>query len=116
MKWPFCLTLIRHDTSKYNELRGQKENDPLYREFLQAWKKNPDAANTRALAFLVKQKFALGMGDADTPLADIEGRQAYETGQSLANGPVLILFLFRRICGPFRLLTISSGAGRHSVR
>ncbi|MDD5050728.1 MAG: histidine phosphatase family protein [Candidatus Pacebacteria bacterium] len=32
----------------------------------------------------MKEKFALGVGDADTPLADLEGRQAFETGRALS--------------------------------
>lgn len=85
MKWPISLMLIRHDTSAYNILRDRKKDDPMYRDFLASWEKDPGSEMTRALAVLVHEKFALGVSDADTPLADMEGRQAYETGVWLSS-------------------------------
>jgi len=83
MKWPRSLTFIRHDTSAYNLLRPQKLADPVYQAFLEEWRQNPDSEECLKLALQVKEKFALGVGDADTPLADAEGRQAFETGVGL---------------------------------
>jgi broad specificity phosphatase PhoE len=83
MKWPQSVTLIRHDTSAYNILRDKKKEDPLYKEFLSSWKKNDDPEKMKALALRVQEKFALSIGDADTPLADAEGRQAFQTGTQL---------------------------------
>lgn len=76
--------LIRHDTSAYNVLKDAKKHDGIYAEFLAAWERDPDAEETRALALLVKEKFSLGVGDSDTPLADAEGSQARATGERLA--------------------------------
>jgi broad specificity phosphatase PhoE len=89
MKWPYSVTLTRHDTSVYNNLKKLKANDPLYKEFLVAFKNSPHAEETKMLARKVKEKFSLGCGDADTPLADIEGRQAFETGQALSSSRLL---------------------------
>jgi len=76
--------LVRHDTSAYNVLRDAKKNDGTYVDFLAAWEKDPDAEDTCRLAREVQQRFALGVGDSDTPLADAEGRQARVTGEKLA--------------------------------
>lgn len=84
MKWPSSLMLIRHDTSAYNVLKDAKRNDGMYAEFLAAWERDPESEETVALAKDVRKKFALGVGDSDTPLADAEGRQARATGERLA--------------------------------
>ena len=76
--------LIRHDTSAYNVLKDAKKQDGVYAEFLAAWDADPESEKTRALALEVKKRFALGVGDSDTPLADSEGRQAQVTGERLA--------------------------------
>ncbi len=84
MKWPVELVLIRHDVSAYNVLRDKKAKNPLYRAFLKAWEKNPESAETRRLARAVQKKFALNIGDANTPLADTTGRRPLEVGMKLA--------------------------------
>lgn len=78
------MTLIRHDTSVYNILRDKKKEDSLYKEFLSSWEKNDDPEKTKTLALRVQEKFALSIGDANTPLAGTEGRQAFQTGTWLA--------------------------------
>jgi len=83
MKWPEYLALIRHDVSAYNVLRDKKRHDPLYKEFLAAYAKDPSSATTRALAQLVADKYSLGVSDANTPLADEEGPRAFNTGKGL---------------------------------
>lgn len=83
MKWPLSLTAIRHDTSAYNLLKGKKQEDPVYKEFLRSFEANPRSEETRALAIAIKETFSLGVGDASTPLADKEGRQAVEVGEML---------------------------------
>jgi broad specificity phosphatase PhoE len=98
MKWPDYLALIRHDTSEYNLLRDKKRGDPLYKEFLAAFKANPESPTTRALAQLVADKYSLGVSDADTPLADKEGQRAFATGKGLEEmfleeGPPDIIFV-----------------------
>lgn len=84
MKWPASVTFMRHDTSNYNVLAAKKKADPLYGRFMEAWNADRDSMQTRDLALEVKAKFALKMSDADTELADLEGRQAFETGEALA--------------------------------
>ena len=83
MKWPQYLGLIRHDTSAYNILKEKKKDDPLYKAFLREWNANPESRTTQALAHLVAEKFALGIGDASTPLADKEGKRAFTVGKAL---------------------------------
>lgn len=84
MKWPASITLIRHDTSEYNVLKEKKSKNKLYKKFLVAYNKNPDDSSTRKLAEDVKDKFALGVGDADTDLADKEGKKPNTVGRALA--------------------------------
>lgn len=88
MKWPKRVTLIRHDTSAYNALRDLKKEDPLYQEFLCHFKQDPEAEATITLAQEVEAKFSLKVGDAETPLLDAEGTQAYKTGVALSEGEV----------------------------
>lgn len=83
IKWPLWIMLIRHDVSAYNVLREQKRGNKLYQRFLEAYKRDKGAADTRALAQEVYEKLALGMGDSRTPLADTEGRRALEVGKAL---------------------------------
>jgi len=76
--------LIRHDTSAYNVLKDKKRDHPLYKKFLGEFALDPESKKTKKLADKVWKKFALGNGDAETELADVDGRQAYETGLILA--------------------------------
>ncbi len=84
MKWPKWIKLMRHDTSEYNLLKGKKKVDPMYQDFLKAWKVSQHSSETQMLARQVSSRFRLGVGDAKTKLADENGRQAYETGLALA--------------------------------
>lgn len=88
MKWPSSLTLIRHDTSAYNILKDKKAGDEFYKEFRLTWKKDALSEKTRALAQIVYERFSLGVGDANTPLADNEGKQAFKVGVELSSGVV----------------------------
>lgn len=83
MKWPAVLTLIRHDVSLYNELRGLKSRDSRYLAFLEAYGRDPASAETRLLAQVVQRKFALGVSDARTPLAEPDNSRAIQTGARL---------------------------------
>jgi broad specificity phosphatase PhoE len=83
MKWPETLTLIRHDTSSYNALRQKKEDSPLYQSFKKAYDANPESPETIRLATELKDAFALGVGDHDTPLAEDAGWQARAVGEKL---------------------------------
>ena len=82
MKWPCYLWFMRHDKSKYNELKEIKAKDSLYQEFAAAYDKNPDSPITLSLAHEVSKKFALGCSDRDTPLAG-DGKNAELTGVTL---------------------------------
>lgn len=81
MKWPETLTLIRHDTSSYNELKQVKEVNPLYQKFKKSYSQDPASAETKELALEVKQNFALNVGDHNTPLG--EGNKAEQMAETL---------------------------------
>src|SRR3989338_5101942 len=85
MKWPNSVTLIRHDTSAYNVIRDRKKEDPLYKRYLAARRRDDNSEEARDLARQVQEKFKLGASDSETPLADTEGRQAFEVGVQLAS-------------------------------
>lgn len=84
MKWPKSFVLIRHDVSVYNSLRFVKEKDPEYKKFLKEWERKPDSSEARVLAKKLYKKFMLKVGDADTPLIDENGDNAYKTGLALS--------------------------------
>ena len=81
IKWPKDFDLIRHDTSGYNVVGVKKKSDPLYKEFLIAFEKDPESREAVALALAVQKKYALGIGDSETPLADKDGNQAFQVGR-----------------------------------
>ncbi len=83
MKWPKSLMLVRHDYSAYNALKYQKNADSLYQQFLAAFQTDLASEETRRLAEEVKEKYALGTGDFNTPLAENAGVQAVKTGEEL---------------------------------
>lgn len=86
IKWPKWIMLIRHDVSAYNVLKGVKEKDPLFQQFKKAWERDPESDRTASLAREVNKKILRGMGDASTPLADVEARRAREVGKALSKG------------------------------
>jgi len=83
MKCPETLTLIRHAKSVYNGLRAQKDSSPLYQTFRESYEISPESDNTRRLAVEVKEAFALGVGDRDTPLAEDIENQTKRVGEKL---------------------------------
>lgn len=83
MKWPTSITLIRHEQSAYNELRGCKKNDALYQEFKAAFTVDHRSLKTRWLAEEVNKKFSLGVSDYETPLTPSGEICAFQTGQSI---------------------------------
>jgi len=85
MKGPETLALIRHAKSAYNSLSEQKNSSPLYQTFRKSYEISPESDNTRRLAVEVKEAFAIGVRDRDTPLAgDIEN-QTKTVGGKLKN-------------------------------
>ncbi len=83
MKWPKRLTLIRHDSSAYNILKELKAKDKTYKQFRKEFEKNPDSDLIKELAKVIQEKFSLGYGDHDTPLAKEAGWQAKKVGEKL---------------------------------
>lgn len=83
MKWPEYLLLIRHDVSKFNILKEEKNADPEYKEFCREYKNNPESANTVAWAKIIAERYALGMSDSQTSLVDIESSRAKIVGKKL---------------------------------
>jgi len=84
MKWPRLLTMVRHDVSLYNELKKTKLKDQLYQALVREFEKNPDSEIARRLAMEIGHRFALNVGDANTPLAVEQSQQAIATGSSLS--------------------------------
>lgn len=84
IKWPTWLMLIRHDTSEFNMLKNIKEKDPLYKKYLAAREKDDSSNESILLAKLIMEKFSIKESDAETKLADKDGKQAYRTGIVLA--------------------------------
>lgn len=84
MKWPISLTLIRHGQSAYNVLRVQKQQDPLYRKFQAMYREGRVDDEARELARQIKEKYALGVGDYETPLTTEGEMQAVKTGAKLS--------------------------------
>lgn len=83
MKWPISLTLIRHGQSVYNVLRAKKQKDPLYQQFTEHYRKRDVGPAARELALQIKLKYALGVGDYETPLTPEGEQQAIITGEQL---------------------------------
>ncbi len=84
MKWPKEWWLFRHIISRYNEMKEQRENDDLYKQFRAAYDKDWRSAETRALAMEVRSKFALMVSDSSTPGTDLGKAQAVEVGRHLS--------------------------------
>lgn len=88
MKWPNTVTVLRHGESGYNKLKLEKEKDPLYRDFKEAYDAVPrDTKLVRAMAetLLLRPDFVLHNGDHDTPLVENGWNQARITGQKLSS-------------------------------
>lgn len=83
MKWPLSITCVRHAQSAFNRLRAQKDEDPEYQEFIRAYDEHPYSRGTQRLALRMRDRFALGVSDYDTPLTDDGDQQAMETGDRL---------------------------------
>lgn len=83
MKWPESLVLIRHAESSFNASKRLRQEDPLYQAFLEAYEKKWDAEDTHNLAQLIASRFALGIGDHDTPLSLDGYAMAQTTGEKL---------------------------------
>ena len=81
MKWPLSLTLIRHGLSAYNVLKKKKFADAKYRRFVRLYEEDPSSSEARGLAEYVRDTFALGVGDYNTPLTNEGEDQSVLTGR-----------------------------------
>jgi broad specificity phosphatase PhoE len=85
--------------SAYNILKSQKAEDPLYMAFVKAFEEDFRSTETKALAIKVREKYALGFGDANTPLIDGGGDKSFQVGKALSAGPtpdVIFVSPFKR--------------------
>jgi len=94
MKPPKSFTLVRHGESEYNALRKQKEADPLYIKFEEAYDRDMRSEETRALAQELKDKLYVGRGDHNTRLTDEGARQAAMVGKKLSKAIALPDIIF----------------------
>jgi broad specificity phosphatase PhoE len=95
MKWPSYIVIIRHAQSAYNALRKKKQADPVYREFRRFFDEGVDPAHLLERAKNIKEMFALGYSDYDTPLTREGGSQALRVGSrinSFAPAPDVVFF------------------------
>ncbi len=86
MKWPNTLTVVRHGESAYNVLKGQKEKDPDYIVFKEAYKrrkKDPEEARRLARQIINSGKYVLKVGEHDTTMTPAGEKQAEITGARL---------------------------------
>lgn len=83
MKWPALAQFVRHDVSQYNVLKARKASDPLYQEFLVAYRADFTSAECRNLAEQVHKKFSLPFSDQATPLIEINSKTVVNTGINL---------------------------------
>lgn len=89
MKWPKQLVLIRHAESAFNALKLKRDADPEYQQFRKLYQEGIERSSrfpkkTIALAHKLKQKYALGVSDPETPLTQKGHEQALLTGRGLA--------------------------------
>lgn len=83
MKWPQSLTLIRHATSQYNQMKKDLDKDPLHQEFVRLFEADPTSSVCIAHAILLIEKYALKCSDFDTPLDDAGFEMARITSHNL---------------------------------
>ena len=83
MNSPESLTLIRHGESNFNSIRKAREQDPLYRSFLEAYTAIPDSDLTRRLAIELRDMFPVKFGDHETPLTESAGQQISDMAEKL---------------------------------
>jgi broad specificity phosphatase PhoE len=87
MKWPSSITFIRHGKSTYNELRDRKDRDPDYQQFKRLYNMDVPPPETLRLAKLMQERYALNVGDYETPLTKEGILQAERTGHALGRKP-----------------------------
>jgi broad specificity phosphatase PhoE len=90
MKWPKQLILIRHGESAFNAMKLRRDADPEYQRFKRLYEEGAQKGDfdfpkfTLTLAHKLKQRYALGLSDAETPLTPRGHEQARLTGKGLA--------------------------------
>lgn len=83
MKWPKSLILVRHGESTYNEFSQRLKQDPLWPQFLEAYRKKLTSPLTQRLARELVEKHSLPNSDYTTPLTPEGVKQAVRLGQFL---------------------------------
>ena len=83
MKWPEYLILIRHLKTTYNALKEKKLKDPDYQRLIKLYDNNPESDKAIELANKMKNRFSLGVSDAETPIIESEAEKAILTGEAL---------------------------------
>lgn len=83
MKWPNTFTWVRHGKSKWNELKQNIENDPLWPDFLKEYERNYRSPQTKKLARSILGRYKPSWSDEHTPLSDLGEIQSIKTGPYL---------------------------------
>lgn len=82
-KWPKSILLLRHDVTTYNALKRKKDEDPEFHEFIQAYNENHRSVLCKKLADRMRKKYKLESHGPQTPVIELESRQAIEVGKRL---------------------------------
>lgn len=94
MKWPRRLRIVRHAQSAYNVLRDKKKGDEQYERFLQLYELNhSDDREFLQLATVLKTRYALGVGDYETPITEAGRLMAVQLGAALSDSRPDVIFV-----------------------
>ena len=85
MKWPEYFAFVRHGESEFNKMKKIKAQDPMWKEFMEHFRKNHRSDFTHALAKKLLHKYRLPYSDYDTPLSTEGHYEALHTGGHLKN-------------------------------
>lgn len=80
---PSELIIVRHGESELNILHAKKREDPVYKKFIEAYKKNPSSLYTKYLANKLKNTYIDPTPDHASPLTNNGILQSEETAIGL---------------------------------